>query len=303
MRLPKEEMQDGDKFVAALRRKFADRKTADAYMDEFQACKQDAKEDAGAFLDRLVTLAEKAYPNPFQEKNEASALRFVRSIYTNGLRRTKVREWLALDKSPTTIEQLRECALEKERLSHQLDPPKPSHDQAKSNAAEACDGADADEAGSSDEGQGQKGKGRPASNVSKSSAKCTFCKNAGHTFDECRKRKAAQGQPATSGSGPKAGAAGQTRGAASGVTCFRCNKAGHRQADCFASRNAAGERLPDNGKRPPGAMAAPTTYAAVAAPAAPAGAPATASTNKPASHLNAAGGVSLAQAARPLTNW
>jgi hypothetical protein len=254
MNLSLDERTNGDLYVEALRRKFADRKTPEAYMSEFRACKQDSKEDAGAYLDRLVDLARKAYEQVFKEGAESARLAFVRPQFVEGLRRSKVREWVAIDETPTTIDALRVLALKKEHMSHVLDPPK-ANDQAKSNAARASNTDESDdesdtESNSSSKAKGHKRHNKAGAKPNRSSGTCAFCKNRGHSLKECRKLQAALGQSTDKPKqGANAAAPQPAPNKGSSTTCFRCGKAGHKANDCFSARNTAGEWLPDNGRR------------------------------------------------------
>jgi hypothetical protein len=303
MNLTQAERTDGDLYVAALRRKFADRKTPEAYMADFRACKQDAKDDAGAYLDKLVDLARKAYAHIFKDGiDEAAQLAFVRPQFIEGLRRNKVREWVAVDKSATTLDALRTLALDHEHTSNVLDPPKPTNEQAKSNAARANDDDD-----SSNKANGRKrndkAHNKQGAKSNQSSATCQHCKNVGHTIKECRKLQAALGQQVDKPQkGAKAAPPQVAPNKGSTTTCYRCGKVGHKSTDCFSARNAAGEWLQDNGRRAPQRANSMVALVPDAAADEPKPAPA-----KPApqagSHLNAARDVHQAVARPAAKNW
>ena len=59
LQLPSETWQSVNALRAALRLKFRDGRSAPSFIAEFRSCRQDAREDAGFYLDRLVYLASR----------------------------------------------------------------------------------------------------------------------------------------------------------------------------------------------------------------------------------------------------
>lgn len=292
LHLPEAIWQDPRAFSDELIRKFGEQKTAVAYAMDYRAAKQEAKEDAGAFFDRVKHLSRKAFPAIFEARDEAGQLQLVKQQFVEGLRSKDVRRGL-VHSDDETLERLRASAVKFELaetvISGRASEQPASHLAVDSKASSSSENANAsDKNGSGGKGKGKSGgngafkSSKPAAPGSSTggTAQCQWCGKPGHTAAKCyrlRGRGTAPTAGASTGTGPSRK---DTR------TCFRCGRVGHVRTDCTATTRADGSTIPP---------------ASAPKPEAAGDAAASKHTEKPASHLNAGGDVHP-RVARPLTS-
>ena len=99
--------QDEDQLVAALIKLYDDRKTASAYMVEFNAVAQEQKEDVSDFLNRVERMARKAHLRILAQDQNEVQFELILSRVEAGLRSETIARDL-LKEDPQDMEELSE---------------------------------------------------------------------------------------------------------------------------------------------------------------------------------------------------
>ncbi len=266
LRLPSSIWNDAEAFKRQLKLTFADLKTVDTYRYEFRTAKQQQKEDAGQFLDRVYHLAIKAN-EPLIGDSPVSSLPWLQASaqqqFCDGLR-SKTLRLLCLNNPQSSIADLRAYALRAElnenmvhgRPNSTNDQAKGSNDtnqsQGKSNASQDSPSDDANAKPDSEGKRNRKGgrnrqgdsadkgqKGAGASNAQNGKGQqrsCEWCGGIGHVINDCRTKNRQRNGGNTQADGPP---------------CVRCGRVGHLAARCWATRHSDGSPLSPNGVQPP----------------------------------------------------
>jgi hypothetical protein len=284
--LPSSTWQDPDDLEDAMRRCFDDQKTEAAWGEEYRSAKQDAKEGAGQFVDRVKYLARRAYSKVFATHNLEAQLQLVRAQVITGLRSKEVKRGL-LRGNFADIPELRDLAvqLEKDEIMIGTQPATSqaaSHFSSEKPGSSKHNSVDADSSAAQHQTKKAKGqkwhKGQKKTNSSAdqdgsgSTVKCQLCGKVGHIATKCYSLKTAQ----------------KTK-------CKRCGRLGHEDSACFREKHVDGSNLKPNGVVVPEWFTAKTTSTESATKPK--------NSDKAESHLNVKGDVSAQARPRTKTTW
>jgi hypothetical protein len=245
LNLTDQQWSQPDELEKELLARFGDKKTAAGYLIEFRASQQTAKEDVGAFLDRVERLGRKSYPSVFADRYSLVPLELVLKQVQAGLKSDQVAAELSKI-VPRSMPELREALVRFETLEAEANLRKKvasSHLGVAESATATASNSQSNSAASSS--------APPATAASNST---------GGDQKSSRRRgkkgaKGADGQATQSGA-PKNGtnAAAAGNGAQSNGTsaqfngnCWNCGKSGHQSKDCRSAKKNAASGGPQNG--------------------------------------------------------